>query len=139
MKLNDEELYHVAIELAQKFHANKFRRDFKTPYITHIFDVIKRVEGDYYLMALAAFHDAPEDGYSIEDFMNRFVENPEFVHDILLLTHSKSMSYEEYLKAIKTSEKAIRVKIVDMISNLNDAPTIKQILKYAKGLQFLLS
>ena len=39
---------------------------------------------------------------------------------------------------IKQNKLAKSVKIADMLDNISDKPTEKQILKYAKGLAFLL-
>jgi len=42
------------------------------------------------------------------------------------------------LYCVKCNELARKVKIADMLSNLADNPTDKQIKKYAKGLLFLV-
>jgi len=60
---------------------------------------------------------------------------------VQLLTLDKSVTYHENIQKIKDSGNllAIRVKIADNLANLADDPTDKQILKYAKSLQILLS
>jgi hypothetical protein len=54
------------------------------------------------------------------------------------MTHKDGESYGKYLEPIKNNPLAKKVKIADMLANLADSPTEKQIQKYAKGLLFLL-
>jgi hypothetical protein len=42
--------------------------------------------------------------------------------------------YDDYPERVAASPIAAKVKIADMLSNLADDPTPKQIRKYAKGL-----
>lgn len=51
-----------------------------------------------------------------------------------LLTRENHTAYDEYLKRIAENAIARRVKIADMLTNLSDAPTRRQIRKYASGL-----
>jgi hypothetical protein len=44
-----------------------------------------------------------------------------------------------YLRRIKSDPVAKRVKIADMLANLGDRPSERQIVKYAKGLLILLT
>ena len=46
----------------------------------------------------------------------------------------KGDSDENYLAGIKRNTAARKVKIADMLANLSDAPTAKQIIRYARGL-----
>ena len=46
--------------------------------------------------------------------------------------------YEDYLGGIKGNPIAKKVKIADMLSNLSDHPSDRQIVKYAKGLLLLV-
>lgn len=70
-------------------------------------------------------------------FQNR-IHYPD-VHRVSLLTKDQSgLSYEEYLARVRANPIACRVKVADMLHNLSDSPTQKQILKYARGLLILL-
>ena len=135
----------IAYELAQKAHAGQFRRDGITPYFHHVFDVA-RVAGDRFgfddkLIATAFLHDSLEDTDLTEKEMERAGIFSEVIGAVQWLTLSKERSYEENIRSIKSSNNqlAIRVKIADNLANLADSPTDKQILKYAKSLQILLS
>lgn len=134
----------IAYELAQKAHEGQTRRDGVTPYFNHVRDVA-RVAGDRFgfddeLIATALLHDTVESGASIVDLELAGI-NGRVVSAVLLLSLNKSISYEENIRAIKNSNNqlAIKVKIADNLSNLSDDPTDKQILKYAKSLQILMS
>jgi len=56
-----------------------------------------------------------------------------------ILTKGEGQNYDEYLYYVKSNELAKRVKIADILSNLADDPTDKQIVKYAKALTYLMS
>jgi len=56
-----------------------------------------------------------------------------------LLTKNDGLEYEQYLRRIKSDPVAKRVKIADMLANLGDRPSERQIVKYAKGLLILLT
>ena len=55
-----------------------------------------------------------------------------------LLRKTDGVSYNEYLLGIRSNWIAKKVKVADMLHNLSDQPTEKQILKYARGLIVLL-
>lgn len=136
--INDEDLSNLR-KLVEKAHFNQYRRDGKTPYIEHIYAVEKRVShfgNDY--RAVAVCHDILEDTkVTYSDLENEGVpEN--ILKAVEILTKSDDISYDQYLSCVKKNELARKVKIADMISNLADNPTDKQIKKYAKGLLFLV-
>ena len=54
------------------------------------------------------------------------------------MTHGKGHRYDEYLERIAQHPIVTKVKITEMISNLADHPSKKQMKKYAKGLLRLL-
>lgn len=134
----------IAYELAHKIHEWEFRRDNKTPYVNHVIDVA-RVAGDRFgfddeLIATAYLHDSLESGSSWEFLCDKGIYF-NVIKAVQLLTLDKSVTYHENIQKIKDSGNllAIRVKIADNLANLADDPTDKQILKYAKSLQILLS
>jgi hypothetical protein len=55
-----------------------------------------------------------------------------------MLTKTEGAKYEDYLAAIRRDPIARKVKVADMLANLGDSPTERQVLKYAKGLIILL-
>ena len=139
--INDEDLSNLR-KLVEKAHFNQYRRDGKTPYIEHIYAVEKRVShfgNDY--RAVAVCHDILEDTkvtYSElenEDIPENILKAVEILSKNL---YNENVSYDQYLSCVKKNELARKVKIADMLSNLADNPTDKQIKKYAKGLLFLV-
>lgn len=127
-----------AILIATEAHQNQFRRDGKTPYITHPQKVANLVESKD-AKAVAWLHDVLEDSdFTVKDLFDRGI--PEHIVDaVVILTKSSLYTYEEYLERVKENELAKTVKIADMMANLSDTPTQKQVEKYTKGLTFLQS
>lgn len=134
------EQLHVAKLLATRWHAGQFRRDGFTPYTVHLSRVAQRVSGDVDACIVAWLHDIVEDtSVTLEEL--RCAEGGGFPDLVLeavdLLTKKEGVTYEDYLAAIKQHPLACKVKISDMLDNLSDNPTRKQIIKYTKGLLYL--
>lgn len=124
--------------LAYDAHFGQFRRDGITPYINHPKAVADRVKGDDISEAVAWLHDVLEDtDYTVADLRAKLVPD-NVIAAVELMTHPHGEPYEDYLKRIKTNPLATKVKIADMLANLSDSPTERQIKKYARGLLFLL-
>jgi (p)ppGpp synthase/HD superfamily hydrolase len=124
--------------VAIKAHAGQYRRDGTTAYIYHCYEVGKRVNhlGDKYV-CVALLHDVLEDTkVTAHDLLEAGIDE-DIVTAVQILTKHPSRSYDEYLKIVKMNNLARNVKIADMLSNLADSPTIKQIRKYSQGLLFL--
>ena len=83
-------------------------------------------------------HDTLEDAAEkVQHLLRSGMPKPIFdaVH---LLTKKAGVPYEIYLAEVKSNEIARKVKIADMLHNLSDQPTKQQIIKYAKGLLYLV-
>ena len=84
-------------------------------------------------------HDVVEDtGFTFEDLLQRGVDET-IVDALRLLTHTKDMSYDEYLNRIATSgnDIAIHIKYNDLCHNLKRGRAgghIKQVMKHEKAL-----
>jgi (p)ppGpp synthase/HD superfamily hydrolase len=128
----------ICLNIALSAHANQYRRNGYTPYIEHPYAVADRVEHlGYKYICVALLHDVLEDTkVTANDLLAAGVEE-DIVVAVQLLTKHPSCSYDEYLKLVKFNNLACHVKIADMLSNLADSPTNKQIRKYATGLLFL--
>lgn len=124
--------------IATRAHASQFRRDGVTPYVRHPEAVAARLKReDDETVAAAWLHDTLEDTAETEQSL-RESGIPEKVLDaVRLLTH-RDEPYAEYLERIRANDIARKVKVADMLSNLSDAPTKGQVLKYARGLLILL-
>lgn len=122
--------------MAEEAHKGQTRRDGR-PYVTHCHAVVLRVEGDSQAEQVAWLHDVIEDTSVTEQEMRDMDVDPDVVDAVVLLTKPKGGDYMEYLRRVKTSELATKVKIADMLANLTDAPTEEQINRYVAGLAFL--
>ncbi|GHC58350.1 GTP pyrophosphokinase [Roseibacillus persicicus] len=133
-EMEREALVKLAEEIATKAHDGQFRRGGIIPYIEHPRAVVERVAGDHEAEVVAWLHDVIEDtSESAESLIEAGV--PEYlVAEVVLLTKTREAVYDQYLERIAASPIACRVKIADMLSNLADHPTRKQIRKYARGL-----
>lgn len=125
-------------DLATRAHEKQFRRDGTTPYIRHPEAVALRVAGDPRAEAAAWLHDVLEDtAVTREDMQSEGIPE-EVIACVVLLTNKGDIGYERYLAGIKANPTAKKVKVADMLSNLADHPSERQIIKYAKGLLVLL-
>jgi len=119
-------------------HRGQFRRDGKTTYLDHVVAVVIRVKPDDFAVNVAWLHDVLEDTAETIVSLHEKGVDPKVIDQVLILTHRNSEPYRDYLERVKKSPVATKVKIADMISNLADKPTERQIIKYANGLLYLL-
>jgi (p)ppGpp synthase/HD superfamily hydrolase len=124
--------------IAQEAHAGQFRRDAVTPYIEHPKAVVTRVGSDEKAQMVAWLHDVLEDTEETAESLRSRGVPAEVIEAVELMTHPSGEPYQQYLERIKTNELAKKVKIADMLANLSDSPTERQIKEYARGLLFLL-
>ena len=130
------------IELAKKIatekHRGQFRRDGKTPYVSHPAAVAERLGNEAAEVVMAAWlHDVLEDtDTTVEELRDRGI--PGVVLDAVVTLTKDESDYESYLRRVRRNEIACKVKVADMLHNLSDNPTKKQILKYSHGLIALL-
>lgn len=145
MKPSDELI--AAERLARKLHKGQFRRDGKTPYIKHVESVAKRVQSyvtdrrlAIHLTAqtVAWLHDIIEDTDMTAEGLADLGFARSTINSVVAITKVKGEAYEDYLKRVKKDDCARQVKILDMIDNLADKATTKQMSKYAKAMQYLL-
>lgn len=127
----------LAERIAIEAHDGQFRRGGLVPYIEHPRSVVAKVGGDPDAQIVAWLHDVLEDcDVSAEQLRDRGIPQ-QCVDAVVLLTKTKELAYDDYLERLAQSPLATKVKIADMISNLADSPTNKQLKKYAKGLSRL--
>ena len=136
-------LIEIAKKFATKSHSSEFRNDGVTPYISHCRDVAQRVANSYRSIddevAAAWLHDVCENcGVTNNDLLE--IGMPyHVVRAVEILTKRPEQDYKEYLEGVIQNPIARKVKIHDMLSNLSDSPSRKQVKKYAEGLVFLLN
>lgn len=136
---SEHPLISKCLDIAIKAHSGQYRRDGRTHYMDHVYEVTKRVkkfDDDHICVAL--LHDVIEGSDITADDLLKEGVPENIVEAVSLLTKYVGITYKKYLVEIKGNELARRVKIADMLSNLADDPTDNQIKKYAKGLDFLV-
>jgi (p)ppGpp synthase/HD superfamily hydrolase len=136
----DFELMTLADEIMLEAHAGHFRRDGVTPYRYHPEAVAKSLLGQpAIVIAVAKLHDIFEDApdFTPDVLLKRGI--PKQIIDILqILTHPKYTDYFAYIHKVKTNPIATMVKLADIRHNLSDAPSQRQIEKYAKAVDILI-
>ena len=117
-KQSDIEMVAKARACAVKAHAGQKDKAGKDYFKAHVTVVAEGVKGDPIAEAVAFLHDTVEDtSVTIEDIRTGF---PKEVADaVSALTHSKGISYAEYLWYIQQNSIAVKVKLSDLRSNMD--------------------
>lgn len=132
------ELEVLARAIAKKAHQGQFRRDGKTPYIKHPEAVAESVQAEgSEAVATAWLHDVLEDTETTSEQLREAGIPPIVIDAVELLTREKGQSYEDYLHWVAQNEITRKVKIADILHNLGDHPTERQVEKYEKALKTL--
>jgi len=142
--LNLSDKIRVAMDFASFYHKGQYRKSTKLPYFTHPFNV--------YLLAkkyglgknekiLSLLHDTVEDANkedvdTIKKEITYFFGN-QMLKLVLLLTKEIS-DYKKYLDMVAKYPDVLNVKLLDMMHNLSDSPSQKQIDKYTDAIKYLL-
>lgn len=127
----------LAEKIARRAHKGQYRRNGMTPYIKHPQRIVKEISGDDEAKAVAWLHDVLEDTNVTAEELEAEGMSAPVIAAVQALTKSKGVDYGDYLAQVKANRLARKVKIYDMLDNLADSPTEKQILKYTHGLLFL--
>ena len=91
------------------------------------------------MIATAWLHDVLEDTDETPETLRAASLPDSVIHAVEVLTKTKGVSYDDYLCGVRRNWVARKVKVADILHNLSDAPTERQIIKYAKGLLVLLN
>ncbi len=129
--------------IAEEAHRGQHRRDGVTPYIRHPARVANqlRITGESdEVIAAGWLHDVIEDTKVTADDMRHQLVPESVVQAVVLMSKNTSpgLTYAEYIRSLRANPIAKRVKVADIIDNLSDNPTNRQIEKYAKALQILM-
>lgn len=100
------------------FDAHKEQADKSgMPYVYHPFEVASAVTTEYE-MCVALLHDVIEDtDITLDELAKEFPK--EVIDALQLVTHDKSVSYFDYIKAIRSNPIAKAVKLADLQHNSN--------------------
>lgn len=146
MKANPS-ILDTARRLAVEAHAGQTRRDGMTPYISHPLAVAKRVAlrgGSEEAQAVALLHDSQEADAAnpVSDELMRSNGLPEVVIEAvgILTQKDRWKSYKRHIQEIASSSNPLvkQVKIADILTNLADDPTDRQLKKYATAVLVFL-
>lgn len=132
-----QEIVALAKAIASDAHQGQFRRGGVVPYIGHPRAVAARVGGDLDTQVVAWLHDVIEDCDVSEEYLHERGIPEKHVSAVIRLTKVNGVEYIRYLDRVAECPLATKVKIADMISNLADNPSPRQIRKYAVGLERL--
>lgn len=122
--------HELAFQIAKKAHSKQVDKAGKD-YILHP------------KKAVAYLHDVLEDTNVTEDELRNMFPN-EIVDTVIILTHRKDESYFEYISRVSTSKLAKKIKVADLLHNL-DITRIKEptkqdyqrLEKYKKAILYL--
>ena len=133
----------LALQIAQKAHAGQVDKAGKD-YILHPMTVASYMDTDTE-KAIAYLHDVLEDTDVTVDALREIFPN-EIVDTLITLTHRKDESYFEYIQRVSTSKLAKKIKVADLLHNL-DITRIKEptkqdytrLEKYKKAILYLVT
>ena len=112
----------LALQIAQKAHAGQVDKAGKD-YILHPMTVASYMDTDIE-KTIAYLHDVLEDTDVTVDALRKIFPN-EIVDTLITLTHKKDESYFEYIQRVSKSKLAKKVKVADLLHNL-DITRIKE-------------
>ena len=142
-----------ALATAQMAHLGQTRRSGE-PYLTHPIEVANIVHTYYpddpILCAAALLHDTLEDAINLgnveqsedmESLIAGSFGDPAMGHKALSivksLTHDSGTGYSEYVLNVSKSPDVLKIKLADMLHNLQSAPSERQKTKYKNALKVL--
>lgn len=134
---------HLARKIAEEVHKYQCRSD-GTPYIEHPRRVAALVESSTKLaagefaVAAAWLHDVLEDSeLTVDDLLEHGVA-PYVVGLCEVLTRRPDELYSAYIMRVIDDKMAVQIKIADILDNLADVPSRRQVKKYAGALRLLV-
>lgn len=137
-----DSLLELAIKVATEAHKGQTDKG-GNPYIEHPKAVAAQVNNLEHKI-VAYLHDVVEDTETTLDDLSEMGFTFRIVNSVRLLTKTKELTYEEYLKRLKTDDNARHVKIADLRHNMDISripePTEKdhkRLEKYKRSLEFL--
>ena len=110
-----------SLDIAYKAHDGQYRRDGRSPYITHPIEVAMRFNNPI-LKSISYLHDVLEDsGITIKYLLEQGIP-PIVVNVVIILTKNNDEKYLDYILRIKgnqlyLNQTAILVKIEDIKHN----------------------
>ena len=139
MPINMSKQLEQCRKISRNAHCTQMRNDGVTPYLSHVEKVVRTVGKDKYLQCIAWLHDVIEDSDVVAEALISFGVDPGIVARVMVLTHEPGEYYNDYIRRIRYTSLSgcVKVKIADIVSNLSDTPTNRQVDKYNKALLIL--
>lgn len=107
-----------AIMLAVTAHAGQIDKS-GVPFIWHSIRVAQKLSAPDHVVAL--LHDAVEDSeFTFENLLSLGISQAA-VDVIRILTHEDTVSYDDYIERVAKNPQAVRVKVADLLDNLQDS------------------
>lgn len=106
-----------AIAIAAQAHQHQVDRA-GAPYMLHLMRVMLRMRSQEEQI-VAILHDLLEDTDWTLDQVASEGFSPEILRSLEQITHRKGESYPDYIARVETDQIAARVKLADMIDNLD--------------------
>lgn len=136
------DLTKKALKISFNAHKNQVDKS-GMPYVFHPFHLAEQMD-DEYSVCVALLHDVVEDtDITIEDLRAEGFPK-EVINAIELMTHNDSVSYLDYVKAIKNNPIARKVKSADLKHNSDlsrldkiDDKALERVEKYKKAIEIL--
>lgn len=137
------ELTKKAMRISFEAHKNQTDKN-GIPYIFHPVHLAEQMDSEE-TVCVALLHDVVEDTDITFEELEADGFSKEIIDALKLMTHDDSVSYMDYIKAIKTNNIATIVKLADLRHNSDltrldivDEKAIKRAEKYKKAIEFLL-
>lgn len=108
-------VFEKALMIAVQAHSGQTDKQGK-PYILHPLAVASQLDS-LELKTIALLHDTIEDSWVSKEFLLENGIPEELVEVVVLLTRPKDMTYEDYLRRVKTNPMALAVKKADLAHN----------------------
>ena len=136
--LSGEPLVELAFAIMDAEHAGQTRNDGVTPYTTHTRRVSSAFNPyDYEGRAGGALHDVIEDGNITKELLICRGIPLNVAHAVWLVSKNNGLPSKDYMRNIVQDRLATRIKMMDMLDNLNDSPSATQKQRYLKDLRFI--
>ena len=81
------------------------------------------------------FKDEDELMAFIMDSVDNESDGSRIIEVISILTKTKNMPYDSYISSVISDPDALIVKLADMLHNLSDTPSDRQMVKYGKAVR----
>lgn len=143
MRKDNLALRDKASSLAKDRHRgqkDKAGKDYFEAHVSKVAELVEQMFGGGSLVVIAYLHDLLEDTCTVEPELRELFPD-EIVDAVVSLTRSSKESYPEYIQRVKHNPLAVKVKICDLMQNMDltriPNPTEndrRRVMKYACAL-----